>query len=116
MIGALLKKEREKKRISQQEVAAFLNISQKTYSNIESDKSKITLKCFLETCKFLKLDIVKVLSNSKTYHYNNFVEKVEKNDEFYQFHTMEKLTNQFELRLNEKDEMITLLNKMLKVK
>ena len=34
MIGSVLKKKREDKKISQQEIADILNISQKTYSNI----------------------------------------------------------------------------------
>ena len=42
-IGSKLKRIRENKRMSQQEIAEFLDISQKTYSNIESDKSKPSL-------------------------------------------------------------------------
>lgn len=38
-LGALLKKARESKRLSQHEVAEELSISQKTLSNIESEKT-----------------------------------------------------------------------------
>lgn len=42
-IGHKLKKARESKRLSQHEVAEVLGISQKTISNIESNKSQPTV-------------------------------------------------------------------------
>ena len=42
-IGSHLKRAREAKRLSQQEVADRLSISQRTLSNMESDKSKPTV-------------------------------------------------------------------------
>ncbi len=38
-IGKHLRKKRHEKKSSQQEIADFINVSQKTYSNFESDKS-----------------------------------------------------------------------------
>lgn len=56
-IGTELKKAREKKRLSQQEVADLLNISQKTISNIESDKSIPTLLQLFYFVKHYELNI-----------------------------------------------------------
>jgi transcriptional regulator with XRE-family HTH domain len=60
-IGSKLKRIRESKRISQQEIANYLNISQKTYSNIESDKSKPTLPQFSKLAEFLDFDLLELL-------------------------------------------------------
>jgi len=61
-IGVLLKKEREINNLSQQEIADVLNISQRTYSNFESDKtlpsiihlSKLSLLLNFDLFDFLK--------------------------------------------------------------
>lgn len=45
-IGTKIRKIRLEQKRTQQEVADFLNISQKTYSNIESDKTAIRMDAF----------------------------------------------------------------------
>ncbi|WP_057938623.1 helix-turn-helix domain-containing protein [Algoriphagus resistens] len=62
-IGAKLKKARESKRLSQQEVSDHLNISQKTLSNIESDKSQPSVTQLALMGKIYKLDVLALLSS-----------------------------------------------------
>ncbi len=62
-IGVKLKKIREQKRYSQQEIADILNISQKTYSNIESGKSDIKIKHLLILEQFFKINIITFLKS-----------------------------------------------------
>ncbi|MFC3416894.1 helix-turn-helix domain-containing protein [Algoriphagus hitonicola] len=60
-LGSRLKKIREEKKLSQQEVAHLLEVSQKTLSNIESGK---TIPNILQIAKFASiynLDMVKFL-------------------------------------------------------
>lgn len=47
-VGSKLKSIRENRKITQQEAADYLSISQKTYSNIESNKSKLRLTDFFK--------------------------------------------------------------------
>ncbi len=63
MLGAQLKKARERKKLSQHEVAEQLNISQKTLSNIESDKSQPSITQLAQIGEIYEIDILELLSN-----------------------------------------------------
>ncbi len=75
-LGAKLKKIREQNRYSQKEIADILNISQKTYSNIESGKSQINLETLAILSKLFDFDAIKLLEeneiflNYKTFNHN----------------------------------------------
>ena len=60
-MGAKLRKIRKDKRISQEEIADFLDISQKTYSNIESDKSNASLMQLSKLSQLLDFDLLELL-------------------------------------------------------
>lgn len=62
-IGHHLKKARESKRMSQNEVAELLDISQKTLSNIESGKSKPSIVQIAKIGEIYELDILGLLSD-----------------------------------------------------
>lgn len=105
-IGSQLKKARENMRFSQQEVAYSLEISQKTLSNIESDKSNPTVKQLCKLSEIYNLDILELLSNQGlVFRQSNLEENLENQIHSY----TEKLIKQFEERLKEKDEIISLL-------
>lgn len=63
-IGHQLKKAREFKRLSQHEVAEFLGVSQKTLSNIESNKSQPTIAQLALMGEIYELDVLKLLSEN----------------------------------------------------
>lgn len=61
-IGGLLKNRREKKALSQQEVADIIGVCQKTYSNMESDKTKPSIEQLYQLSKTLNFSIVEILT------------------------------------------------------
>ncbi|WPR77113.1 helix-turn-helix transcriptional regulator [Algoriphagus sp. NG3] len=63
-IGHKLKKSRESKRLSQQEVSDRLGISQKTLSNIESNKSQPTVAQLAFMGEIYEMDMLKLLSEN----------------------------------------------------
>ena len=63
-IGHYLKKARESKRLSQQEVAERLDVSQKTLSNIESNKSQPTVTQLALMGEVYEMDVLKLLSEN----------------------------------------------------
>lgn len=63
-IGHHLKKARESKRLSQHEVAEILGVSQKTLSNIESNKSQPTIAQLALMGDTYELDVLKLLSEN----------------------------------------------------
>lgn len=60
-IGSRLKNMRENKKNSQQEIADFLDISQKTYSNIESGKSTPSVTQLSKLSTLLDFDVLELL-------------------------------------------------------
>ena len=58
-----LRKKRNEKRLSQQEVADYLGISQRTYSNFESDTTKPSIIKLVELSKILRFDFLKLFQN-----------------------------------------------------
>ena len=55
-----LRNKRHEKRLSQQEVGDFLNISQRTYSNFESDNSTPSIEQIVALSKLLDSDFLKL--------------------------------------------------------
>lgn len=63
-IGHKLKKARESKRLSQNEVSELLGVSQKTLSNIESGKTQPSVIQLAKMKEIYELDILRLLSES----------------------------------------------------
>jgi transcriptional regulator with XRE-family HTH domain len=59
-IGKHLRNKRHEKRLSQQEVGDYLNISQRTYSNFESDNSSPSIEQIIALSKLLNFDFLKL--------------------------------------------------------
>jgi transcriptional regulator with XRE-family HTH domain len=59
-IGKHLLNKRHQKRLSQQEVADYLNISQRTYSNFESDNSAPSIKQIVALNNLFEFDFLKL--------------------------------------------------------
>ncbi|WP_446698896.1 helix-turn-helix domain-containing protein [Algoriphagus sp. NF] len=63
-LGSRLKKAREAKKLSQQEVAHLLEVSQKTLSNIESGKTVPNILQIAKLGRIYGLDMVEFLAKS----------------------------------------------------
>lgn len=120
-IGENIKKLREFRGYSQEYMAAELDISQRTYSSIESDTGKVSKQQIEHIARVLEIDPLKLLSfdeklvftnqNCKQawlYMNNTYNESSEKEHELY-----EKLIAEQKERINELKEEITFLRKQL---
>lgn len=56
-----IKQQRSMKNLSQDYVASRLDISQKTYCNLENGKSKLDVKRFFAILEIIELDIIPIL-------------------------------------------------------
>ncbi|RAI86797.1 helix-turn-helix domain-containing protein [Algoriphagus yeomjeoni] len=63
-IGHKLKKARESKRLSQHEVSDLLGVSQKTLSNIESNKSQPSVAQLSVMGEIYEIDVLKLLAEN----------------------------------------------------
>ena len=109
MIGSILKRKREDKKISQQEVADILGISQKTYSNIESNKSNASLPQLLEMSKLLDFNLLIELAKKGITFNNNNIEGsgIESNT------ISKELKKQYEDQINHLNEEVDFLRSQL---
>ena len=76
--GAIIKELREKKKITQLELAEKLGVSDKTVSKWETGKSLPDASIMLELCGLLKITVNDLLSG-EVVSMNNYNEKSEKN-------------------------------------
>jgi len=60
-IGNKLRVKRDNKKLSQQEIADYLHISQRTYSNFESDKSEPSLTQLSKLAEVLEFNLLDML-------------------------------------------------------
>ena len=66
-IGKILLQKRHEKKLSQQQVADTVGVSQKTYSNFESEKSTPSIEQLFALGKFLEFDVINLI-NKGTNH------------------------------------------------
>lgn len=110
LIGSKLKRLREDKRYSQQEIANLLDISQKTYSNFESDKSKPSITQLVKLSEYLEFDLLEVLKeqglvlNQKHNNFNDNSNGIVLNN-----NDSNKLILQLETRIKDLQEINQLL-------
>ncbi|WPO82439.1 helix-turn-helix transcriptional regulator [Chryseobacterium sp. JJR-5R] len=111
-LGEKLKKARIHKNFTQEYLAEMLNISQKTYSNFENDKTKPDFHQVEDIAKVLETSILDFLSgDSITVNQNNNEIAVAQN--YAPITLSEKLIEQYEQRLKDKDTEIEFLRQLL---
>jgi transcriptional regulator with XRE-family HTH domain len=113
-IGVMIRKLREDKNISQETMALELDLSQSNYGRLEKDDKRLTIPKLQKISEVLKISISYLFNeqSSKVIHqqenenpsaYN--VEHLYQNNK----EATDKLIEQYELRLKEKQELIDLL-------
>ena len=109
-LGEKLKQARLTKNFSQEYMAEVLQISQKTYSNFENNKTKPDFCQIEEISKVLETSILEFLSseNMSFYHNNSGV-----NNGFVINNLSEKLIEQYELRIKKLEEETKYLKNLL---
>lgn len=111
-LGEKLKKARINKNFTQEYLAEVLNVSQKTYSNFENDKSKPAFSQVEDIAKVLDVSVLDFLSgDSITVNQNNNDVAIAQN--YATINVSEKLIEQYEQRLKDKDAEIAFLKQLL---
>ena len=109
-LGEKLKKTRLKKNFTQEYLADMLNISQKTYSNFENNKTTPDFPQMEEISKILEVSVLEFLSENGVYfNYDNI--HGGNNGFIYQNQIPVKLIEQYESRISELKEIIEILKK-----
>ncbi|WP_417430300.1 helix-turn-helix domain-containing protein [Halpernia sp.] len=114
-LGEKLKQARLNKNFSQEYMAEVLQISQKTYSNFENNKTKPDFSQIEEISKVLEASVLDFLSDEKlAFNYNNVNGG---NNGFVINQLSEKILEQYELRIKRLEEdniyLKTLLDKFV---
>ncbi len=112
-LGEKLKQARLNKSYTQDFMADMLNISQKTYSNFENNKTTPDFSQIEQIAKILEVSVLDFLTDDKlAFNYNNIHGG---NNGFVLNNLPEKLIEQYELRIQRIEEenqyLKTLLNK-----
>lgn len=103
LIGKKLKNLRTHKFMSQEQLADELHISQSAYARMESGQSNSWVNYMEPLCAFFEIEPQELLMrNYSAVNKKNNIPEIS-----------EKLIEQYELRLQEKDEMIVLLKAQL---
>ena len=113
IVGEKIKNLRKSRNLSQEEVAESLHVSQSTYARIESGASNSWAGYILPLCEFFGIQPEELL---KTDHIviNNHNTSCENAGNAYVFNQLsDKLIEQYEKRLAEKDSFIAYLQKEL---
>lgn len=113
-IGDRIRRKREEKGISQEHMADFLSITQSNYSRLEKDDKRLTAPKIQKIAEVLNLNISYLFGeqSSKVINQNNNDNVSAYNVEnLYQSNkeTTDKLIEQYEARLADKDALISLL-------
>jgi transcriptional regulator with XRE-family HTH domain len=119
-IGNKLRQLRINKGYSQEYMAEILAVSQKTYSNMENDKTSISIEALKKIAEAYRVNILKLLSDEKIMvQQNNFLDLSSKQEIIYN-HITDELINQLKSRiedlknsLTEKEKYISTLEKLL---
>ena len=119
-LGTKIRRYRQDKGISQLELAELMDVTQTTISNFESDKTTPDIKMIDKMSKVLDKNVTDFLSNESRSYVNND----QKGGMAFQYiGTVEtlntisdKLIEQYELRLQDKDTIINDLRNQLKAK
>jgi len=113
-LGAKLKRIREEKRFSQQEIADLLDISQKTYSNIESDRSKPSIEQLSKLSSYLDFDLLQLLEEQGAVFNQSNNEFKDNSGSYIVNNFPNNLITQYESRINELQEIIQLLKEKIR--
>jgi transcriptional regulator with XRE-family HTH domain len=108
-IGNKLKELRKQKGLSQEEVSEVLNISQSAYARIEKGESSSWAAHLDKIAEFYGVTPEELIKENRVIINNNQQGGVGYAETINQL--SEKLIEQYELRLKEKDELIALLKK-----
>ncbi len=105
-IGNKLRVFRTEKGYTQEKIADLLQISQASYSNLENNIGKVDLKTIQKISEIYEIDLISLL-NQDGVNFNQNLNKTNNDSIINQL--TDKLIEQYETRLKEKDKIIAKL-------
>lgn len=105
-IGNKLRVFRTEKGYTQEKIADLLQISQASYSNLENNIGKVDLKTIQKISEIYEIDLISLL-NQDGVNFNQNLNNTNNNSIINQL--TDKLIEQYETRLKEKDKIIAKL-------
>ena len=102
-IGNKLRVFRTEKGYTQEKIADLLQISQASYSNLENNIGKVDLKTIQKISEIYEIDLISLL-NQDGVNFNQNLNNTNNNSIINQL--TDKLIEQYETRLKEKDKII----------
>lgn len=114
-LGTRIKNLREERNYSQDYLAQKLGITQKAYSKIETNQTRLSVDNLFKIAEALETSINKILDNDGSTIYNNYSTH---NGEGIVIHktTSEKILELYEKLLKSKEDEISALKELLKAK
>ena len=114
-IGSKLRKLRMDKGYKQEYMAEVLEISQKTYSNMENDKSSISLDTLKKIAEEYKIDLIELISDDKVVIQNNDSKDTSTINGIVNNNDSQELIIQMKERIEDLKEMIEEKNKRIEI-
>lgn len=112
-IGRKLRTLRAEKNYTQEKMADLLKIPQVTYSNLENNKGKLDLNVIERIATIFGIDVIDILKDDGLIF--NQKNKTGSNNGLVINHLSEKLIEQYELRITEKDNIIKELKQQIEI-
>lgn len=114
-LGARIKRLREEKNYSQMYLAGKLGVTQKAYSKIENNQTKLSVDNLLRIAEVLETSVNKILETDGNAVYNNYSTHHGEGIVIYKTES-DKIVDLYEKLLKAKDDEISYLKEMLKSK
>ena len=111
-IGLKIRQIRELKGYSQEFMAHKLAISQRAYSKVERNETKIDWDKITQISKILEIEPIDLVSFDDNLIFNNCTQSGKMNT--FNIHTNEKLIEQYEKRILQLEEEVQFLRKLVK--
>jgi transcriptional regulator with XRE-family HTH domain len=117
-IGARIRKIREEKGISQEAMALELSLTQSNYGRLEKDDKRLTVPKLQKISEVLKTSVSYLFNEQSSYvihQHDNQNPNAYNVDNLYQTNkeVYDKVIDQYEIRIKEKDELISILKVQL---
>jgi transcriptional regulator with XRE-family HTH domain len=113
-IADLVKKTRYEKNYSQDHIAKKLGITQKAYSKIENNETKLNVDTLTRIAEILEVDVASFFSSNEKPVLNDFSTRTGGDNVIYKNNSIEKIEELYKEIIKAKDSEIETLKVLLK--
>ena len=113
-IADLVKKTRYEKNYSQDHIAKKLGITQKAYSKIENNETKLNVDTLTQIAEILEVDVASFFSSNEKPILNDFSTRTGGDNFIYKNNSIEKIEELYKEIIKAKDSEIETLKALLK--